>query len=254
MSRRCRSRRAAPIDPTAAPLRCRWWVLLLPGASAVDILGRLQQQPYDLAGAAIIGLQPARDDFPQIQQCGVDASGDSRPLVPAPPLLLLPHALGKLRQPVEDGHCKAAVLVEVLLSFCGDRVALLVAFLLGDDITRLLQVGERRVNDARAWRIEAVGQVLDVLDDLVAVTGFLLDQRQDDQAQVALHEEPADAAITLIAKSAPMAAAMAPAAAPEGSAGHRKHGLYLEAPMPTVAVTVSISVLEHLDPLHFRYI
>src|SRR5690606_26558735 len=118
----------------------------------------------------------------------------------------------------------------------------------------LFEIGERRVDDAGAWRIEAIGHVLDVLDDLVSVAGLLLHQRQDHQAQVTLHQEAADTAVALVAEATPaaMTAAMTSAAAPGRPAGHCEHRPDTLAPMSAAVRTALESMLEHIDFL-FRF-
>src|SRR5262245_38270392 len=48
-------------------------------------------------------------------------------------------------------------------------------------IARFLQIGQRGINNAGTWHVEAVREVIERLDDLVAVTWLLLDEREDDE-------------------------------------------------------------------------
>src|ERR1700722_2179771 len=50
-------------------------------------------------------------------------------------------------------------------------------------VAHLFEQGQRRVDDARAWRIVAPNPLAELLDDLVAITGLLSDQRQNHKPQ-----------------------------------------------------------------------
>src|SRR5262249_28414943 len=65
--------------------------------------------------------------------------------------------------------------------------------------------------DAGRWRVPALGLVLQHLDDLVAVTGLLGDQRERQQAEVALRQHSAGAhhVATVAAHAVAAAAVMA---------------------------------------------
>src|SRR5258708_20503916 len=54
---------------------------------------------------------------------------------------------------------------------------------------RSLQVGQRGVNDAGAWAVPVAGFLLKQLDDFVAVARLLGDQRQRDEAKIALRQD-----------------------------------------------------------------
>src|SRR5690606_19236202 len=99
-----------------------------------------------------------------------------------------------------------AVVGEVAPSVIGDGIELLVAVRLRGDVARLFKPGQRRIDDSRAGRIEALRLLIDGLDDVVAVTGLLLDEVERDEAQVAAGEHPTDteaaAQIVPVGKSA----------------------------------------------------
>src|SRR5258708_35306639 len=112
---------------------------------------------------------------------------------------------------------------------------------------RSLQVGQRWVNDAGAWAVPVAGFLLKQFDDFVAVARLLGDQRQRDEAKVALRQyafgaqnvvgahsvRPADAAVAEEATQAEMTATM-PASSP--------------------LFTVRFEISAHFSPLvEFRY-
>ncbi len=110
-------------------------------------------------------------------------------------------------------HCidECAVFLEVGAPLVGDGVELLGPLGLGGEIARLLEVGEGRVHDPGARRVPAGGLLLQHLDDLVAVARLLGDERQRDQAQIALRQHPPRP--HHVAESASATAPMAPAPA-----------------------------------------
>src|SRR6185312_10287192 len=63
------------------------------------------------------------------------------------------------------------------------------------DVAGLFEIGQRRIDDARARRVPALGLLLEHLDDLVAVARLFGDQRERDQPQVALGQHPAGAQV-----------------------------------------------------------
>ena len=79
------------------------------------------------------------------------------------------------------------------LALVGDGVELLGALGLGGDVADLFEVGQRRIDHAGARRIPTGGLLLKHLDDLVAVARLLGDQRQRQQAHVALRQHLAGA-------------------------------------------------------------
>ena len=60
-------------------------------------------------------------------------------------------------KPLEHGVDEVAVLLEMGAALVGDGVALLGAFDLSGDVARILEIGQRRINDAGARRIPAGG-------------------------------------------------------------------------------------------------
>src|SRR6266540_883753 len=114
---------------------------------------------------------------------------------PAAVLILAAEATAHARNLLADGgkaleHSvdEVAIVVEIRPAFVGDGVKLLGAFRLRRDVAGLLEISQRRVNDARTRRVPAGGLFLEHLDDLVAVARLLGDERERDQAQVALRQ------------------------------------------------------------------
>src|SRR5687767_5934862 len=116
-------------------------------------------------------------------------------------------ARAELRHPLEDVVDRRFVLGEVGPPGLGDLVDFLSTLLLARD--REAEVNEHRergVDGARARRIGSRETVLELLDDLVAVAGLLLQQLKDHVLEVALLEHP---------PTAPRPAAAAPWPSPE---------------------------------------
>src|SRR5262249_38199921 len=124
-----------------------------------------------------------------------------------------------------------AVLGEMRLPLGGQPVELARPLGLDRGIAGLFEIGERGINDARARHVEAVREVVERLDDLVAVTRLLLQERQYHQLQVlggqlASAAEAAPLALGIVGKAAGEAAeavaAMAAMTAAEiiGEPGH----------------------------------
>src|SRR5262249_586598 len=67
------------------------------------------------------------------------------------------------------------------------------------DVAQFLQPGQRRVDHAGAGAVGAAGEILDLLDDLVAVPRAFADQVQREQPQVAMREQPARSALAAFA-------------------------------------------------------
>src|SRR5262249_17745412 len=123
-------------------------------------------------------------------------------------------------------------------------------------VARLLEIGQRRIDDAGARRVPAGGLVLEHLDDLVAVARLLGDQREGDQAQVALRQHaPGAHHIAAAGPSAPavpgpeMPAPPAAAATPPATTmSHAEHvGLLVDydisLDIPNVDVAQDISLI-----------
>jgi len=70
-------------------------------------------------------------------------------------------------------------------AFAGDGVEPLGAVGLRGDVACLFEIGQRRIDDARARGVPALGLLLEDFDDLVAVAGLLGDQRERQQADFA---------------------------------------------------------------------
>ena len=76
----------------------------------------------------------------------------------------------------------------------GNLVQLLPAVAGADrHVTKLLEEGQGRVDNARAGAVGSGDLLLNRLDKLIAVPGLLGDELQDDQAKVAMGKEAAEA-------------------------------------------------------------
>src|SRR5262245_32341871 len=114
---------------------------------------------------------------------------------------------------------EVAIGVEIGAAFVGDGVELLGALGLRGDVACLFEISQRRVNYAGARRIPAGGLLFEHLDDLVAVARLLGDQRECDQAQVALRQHAPGAhhlAIPTMTSAAPAVAVTSTPATPGG--------------------------------------
>src|SRR5271170_7139261 len=65
-----------------------------------------------------------------------------------------------------------------------DPVQLARAFLLDAGMADLVQVGERRIDHAGTGAVEAAGTILDGLDQFIAVSGTLAEQRENEKLQI----------------------------------------------------------------------
>src|SRR5262249_37220637 len=110
-------------------------------------------------------------------------------------------------------------------------VELLGALALRGDVARLLEIGEGRVDDARARRVPARRLVFEHLDDLVAVARLLRDQRERDQPQVALRQHAARAQYVAATHAVATAPARPGAELPAPAAARRPPALALRAPV-----------------------
>src|SRR5262245_24741295 len=134
---------------------------------------------------------------------------------------MLAHALRPLAdgaEPLQHRIDEVAVVLEMRLALVGDGVELLRALRLRGDVAGILEIGQRRVDDAGARRVPACGLVLQDLDDLVAVARLLGDQRERDQPQVALRQHAAGAHHVAAAHAVPAAPAEPAAVAPTPAA------------------------------------
>jgi hypothetical protein len=83
-------------------------------------------------------------------------------------------------------------------------------------VAHLLEHRQGGIDDAGARAVAAADALLEVLDDLVAVAGLVLEHRHDDEAQVAVLEDAlalafASAKAAAVAVPMPMRAAVPPA-------------------------------------------
>src|ERR1700730_7965132 len=160
-------------------------------------------------------------------------------------------------KPLEHRVDEVAVLLEMGAALLGDGVALLGALDLGGEVARLLEISQRRIDDARARRVPAGGPVFQHLDDLVAVARLLGDQRERDQAQVALRQHAPGAhhiaaavtsgpAMTGAEMPAPTATAAPPSTTTMSHAEHVgllvDYDISLDIPKFDVAQDISLSI------------
>ena len=76
------------------------------------------------------------------------------------------------------------IVVDALLAAFGNAVELFRAADFDFGLAGLFEIGERRIDDARAWHIEAAGALFEGLDQFIAVARLLGEQSEDDQLQV----------------------------------------------------------------------
>src|SRR5882757_1748520 len=81
----------------------------------------------------------------------------------------------------------------MFLSGIGDAVQLAGAFSGYRGVTNFLEVGQGGIDHAGTRHVETFRALIEFLDDLVAVTRFLVEQLQDQQLQVPRGEFPAHA-------------------------------------------------------------
>jgi hypothetical protein len=79
-------------------------------------------------------------------------------------------------------------------------------------MAKLFEHGQGRVDHAWAGTVAAADRFLDRLDDLVAVTGLLGDERQNHEAKIAMIENPAEPAAAAMTASMIVVGAMPTAA------------------------------------------
>jgi hypothetical protein len=91
----------------------------------------------------------------------------------------------------------------------GQRVELLASLFGQRGIAQFLQHGEGGIDDAGAGAVGAPGEILDRLDNLIAVAWLVRDQLQQDEAQLAVIEQSIAAAGTVAAVPATVAASHA---------------------------------------------
>src|ERR1700677_3874221 len=85
-------------------------------------------------------------------------------------------------------------------------------------VAHLFEHGQRRIDDARAWRIVAPNALAELLDDLVAVAGLLGDERENHEPELAAVEHAALTAASVAAAGTPAAERPAPEAMVAGAA------------------------------------
>src|SRR5882672_6992285 len=198
----------------------------------------------------VVAFKPLADGLAQMVEGGLDQRRQGAPLVAfaahrAPPAV---HAFAQRGQAVEHSVDNVAIGFKPGAAFVGNSIKLLAAFGRSGDVPSLLQVGQRWVDDAAAWTVPVAGFLLKQFDDFVAVARLLGDQRQRDEAKVALCQyalgaqnvvgahsaRPADAAVAEEATQTEMTATM---------------------PASSQLFTIRFEIYTHFSPLaKFRYI
>src|SRR4029077_2162006 len=147
-------------------------------------------------------------------------------------------ALAECAQPIKNGVDNLAIGIEISAAFLGDGVELLRAFGGSGDIAGFLQIGQGRIDDAGAGAVPVRGLLFEQLDDLVAVARGLRDQRQRNEAQVALgqHALCAHPVLGVAAAKVPFAATAETEAAAVAAGG----------PFPAVSVVMSMMSIHFL--------
>ena len=116
----------------------------------------------------------------------------ARPI--AGPALLLSRGC-EVAQPLEQRLDLLLALLEMRAAFVGDLERLARAFARRFlDQAHVLEQGQRRIDDARARRIFAAGQLLDRADQVVAVARLVGDQLEQHEPELAAFEHPAGCA------------------------------------------------------------
>src|SRR3984957_16423811 len=166
---------------------------------ALDRLGRPVERVddrLDLLRAGVAAAQAQLKRGTQIEHCSLDQDDIREARVAA-------------AEAGEDGVDLGFVIGEDLLALRRQPVELSPLRVLARlGVAHLFEHGQRRVDDARAWRIVAPNPLAELLDDLVAVTGLLSDQRQNHKPQLAAVEH---AALTAASAAAGTPAAERPA-------------------------------------------
>ncbi|CCV08667.1 hypothetical protein MESS2_780014 [Mesorhizobium metallidurans STM 2683] len=178
-------------------------------------------------------------------------------VVPAEPVARLGHLAAETLEVVEHVVDHLAVFVEMRLPGIGDREHLLVAFRRRDGIAGLFQEGQRRIDHAWTWAVDAAGALLQRLDDVIAVARRLGQQRQRNQLEIAVGQHPpgaehvarpaASAATTAMAERAEAAATTAE---PAGHMHEGAQGVLAEMMMPEIIMFVHRFLLSYV----LRYI
>ncbi len=120
---------------------------------------------------------------------------------------------------LRDGGVDAVpMLGEMRAALLGQAIELARALDVDGGVADLLEIGQRWINHAGARHVEAVGKIVEGLDDLVAVARLLRDERKDHELQVLGRElaaaaEAVSAAFEIVSEAAGKAAPAAPMAA-----------------------------------------
>src|SRR5438034_87284 len=97
------------------------------------------------------------------------------------------HVLHLVTYPLELGEHRvdhASVLLEASAPGVGNLVALAGTFRLDRCVSNLFEVCQRGIHHARTRAVEASRALAKRFDDLVAVRGFLREQREDDELKI----------------------------------------------------------------------
>src|SRR6478672_3517961 len=181
----------------------------LPGQDSPGWSG-LPRKVLDLLGGPLQDLCHLLEDLGLADRLGGEPVGGAPDVAEGEVDLvhrLVEEVADQLADAVEDRVDRLLVLDEVGATGVGDLVDLL-SFIAGNDagVAEVLEELEGRVDGAGAGGVGAAEALLERLDDLVAVAGLLLEEAEDDVAQVALLEHasgaPSPAAASLGAEQA----------------------------------------------------
>jgi hypothetical protein len=82
------------------------------------------------------------------------------------------------------GHARGAVLLQVAATFLADAIELFGPLRLDSRLAGLFEIGEGRIDHARARNVVAAGPLFQHLDQIVAMARLFGDQGQQEQLQV----------------------------------------------------------------------
>src|ERR1700683_1960027 len=94
------------------------------------------------------------------------------------------HPASDPRQGVQNRIGGGSVGGEMGLPLRRDPIELARAFLLHARMADLVKIGERRIDHAGTGSVEAAGTLLDRLDQFIAVSGALAEQRENEKLQI----------------------------------------------------------------------
>src|SRR3984957_19081625 len=155
------------------------------GASALDAFDRLGRSVervddrLDLLGRCVAAAQAKLKRGAQIEHRSLDRNETREARV-------------AIAEAGEDGVDLRLVVGEDFLALRRQPIELApLRVLAGLGVAHLFEHGQRRINDAGAWRIVAPDPLAELLDDLVAVARLLGDERENHEPQLAAVEHTA---------------------------------------------------------------